>query len=342
MEHHPDFVLDSYKRIASNEDSLTILEMFSRAINPESPRWYCMPFKNESHESRMETWKITRDEMYSQLKEKSQTSNMNAYHNCAVLNFLLGERDTCFKFMDLLIEKDEHLEYVKSLCYFYLCTNQIEEASSILLHLLDQDPIDFYSMYLCCRLLSKLFDTNDEANSSIKTFRDQLISLICTYKPKNGLYKLYEEHYRKGNGYRDFDITPDEARIQCMTYVNTLVHNKKFTRDVVKKPTLFDSILNFFSFYLPHIKMLLNLFAVFATVAGFASATRTLSFSKKKKNSPMLTSIQNSFFERNQDVQNFLNVETRPYNVNTIESSRDNIKVITRPLVKDWRNVNKK
>jgi hypothetical protein len=61
VEHHPSWLIQIYTHLWHKTDNyLTLTEIFSRVIDPESPRWYMLPIQENNAYSRIRCWSIIR------------------------------------------------------------------------------------------------------------------------------------------------------------------------------------------------------------------------------------------------------------------------------------------
>ncbi|KAL0477545.1 MAP kinase-activating death domain protein [Acrasis kona] len=292
-EHLPPWIVDVYESLSENNTTnyITLSEVLSRSIDPESPRWFMIPVKKQEFGERIRVWSAIRDEIYSHLRkdnkamDKSKISNASAYHNAAVLSFFLNEYETCFQIMDKLIDSDMNATHLRAICYFYICTSQFENAAAIFMETPDSET-----------QLSII------PIGTLKDFRNDLLNVICTHKPKNRLYALYQQHYDAQ--VNDAEYTAEEAREQCVVYIKMMLNQKE--KNIITKTTKskFQKIISFLFSLLPSTQFIFKLSAILISVLGFAAVTRNLSFyfaKKKRDQELMFSSIQNSFYNQNKN-----------------------------------------
>jgi hypothetical protein len=59
VEHHPEWLITIYTKLWQNtENYLTIDELFSRPIDPESPRWFMLPINDNTFDARLLCWNV--------------------------------------------------------------------------------------------------------------------------------------------------------------------------------------------------------------------------------------------------------------------------------------------
>jgi hypothetical protein len=197
---HPAWLIDVYVDIwkqhnesdSDDEDAIfhciTMKELLSRPIDPESPRWYFIEMKNlellRDYETRYICWSTIRDELCEQLNKKHK-NNIYGFHNMAVLSFLLHEPDAAFRAINLLIESVFHPTLLRTAAYFYIQMNQLNHAAAILYHILKkQEDIDWHALYLSMRLFSKMIDEKVDQQKLVSTKdHEQLAKYLIRDKP---------------------------------------------------------------------------------------------------------------------------------------------------------------
>ncbi len=66
-EHHPTWLINLYTQLwdKSQHNLLTMSEIMSRSIDPESPRWYMLPIKEQNFGTRIRCWATIRKVHFS-------------------------------------------------------------------------------------------------------------------------------------------------------------------------------------------------------------------------------------------------------------------------------------
>jgi len=207
----PSFLVKLYIQVwrtKKKAEGLSMSELLSRPVDPESPRWFFLPIRKNSTRSRIQCWSYILQELQEHLSKTPQKRNIYGFHNAAVLSFLIYEHDSAFRIMDTLLETTFHPVLLKTTGYFYIQTKQHKNAAAVLCHLLRRDASDGHALYLSMKLLSRFEEGMEDKNrGELEAFRSCVMKYLCKRNPRNHLYKIWYMYWEnlRGDNRRDMD-----------------------------------------------------------------------------------------------------------------------------------------
>jgi tetratricopeptide (TPR) repeat protein len=229
-----DIYIKVWKRDYTN--GLTMRELLSRFIEPESPRWYYLKaHKMHKYQVRYKCWHMIRKELYPSFSDDKY--NLYGFHNAAVLTFLLGEREEAIKILSRLIELIPSPTLFLTMAYFYIETDQLRDAACVLYNLLkDTDP-NLHCVFLAMKILTKkmndvipepswferLFYTTKQQVGNLKERRDIIMPSLCLLKPNNHLFKLYLLQWRQESLELTGSLTKEEIIQQTILFLKSII-----------------------------------------------------------------------------------------------------------------------
>lgn len=225
------------------KNGLTMKELLTRYLEPESPRWYfinCKNFKN--YLVRMKCWKEIREELYEHLRKTNY--NVYGYHNAAVLSFFLDEDEFALKILSKLIEKSPNDTLYLTLAYFYIEKGKLNDAACILYHNLNESEHHTHGMYLSMRLLTKLMELPKEEqgyfeswffkepknHENLQEIREKVMPSLCNLKPNNHLFKLWSLHWKWLNEENHKFLTKDECLKITKSFLKNIIDDNTTSR----------------------------------------------------------------------------------------------------------------
>jgi hypothetical protein len=125
--------------------------------------------------------------------------------------------------------------------------------------------------------------------------RDRLIETVHIYKPKNHLYKMYRTYYLQQNPNPDH-FTDQEAKSLSLAFLRYSLRNNNET-EIQDKTSIREYFKKFWTDWRSAVQMVLNIMAAVATIIGFASLTKTLTFFFTRKKDTKFASLQNSYYK---------------------------------------------
>lgn len=206
------------------KNGLSIKELLTRFVEPESPRWFFIKAKNfKNFTVRFKCWQGIREELYEQIRKTN--FNVYAYHNAAVLSFFLEEDEFALKILNKLIEKTPSETLLLTMAYFYIEKGRLNDAACILYNNLNESDHNTHTIYLSMRLLTKIMDLpkkeqgffekwffkQPKLNENLKEIREKVMPSLCNLKPNNHLYKLWALHWKWLNEENHKFLTQEEC-----------------------------------------------------------------------------------------------------------------------------------